>query len=457
MTDLEQQLTEHLHRRASAASPRYDLEGIERASGVVALDDLGDRHPRRPIVRTIGGIAAAVAVLAALTAVVTRSGKEPSADETRELRVGEEVIVFDRLGSGAGWDLAAQDPETGEVRQLVASDGIVDCQDTTRCTSFVRAAEWSADRRWVAFTVSAIDLDGRAMGPCVGTIGVWVKSAADAPRQLTTPCGAPSGQAGSDIGFEELWAWSPAGSRLAYVRVEQEQSELLLLDPSDGSQIPLGTVPGQVAHLDWSPDGTRIAYSDGGSVYEVDVDRGERSLLSDSFEGIVKVAWSPDGSQILVHDKGRYRIQVMNADGSDLHVVLDGPDACCDTAWSPQGDRILYFVSISRETDPLFDFYVQVWTISPDGSNPTKVFDARSCEALDTQRDDALPVWSPDGTQIGYHGCGEWVVASADGTGEPQPMGGYMRRGLDVPLLHKSWGGGGLTGQDLVQIGQWDH
>ena len=32
MTDLEQQLTDHLRRRAAAATPRYDLEGIEQGT-----------------------------------------------------------------------------------------------------------------------------------------------------------------------------------------------------------------------------------------------------------------------------------------------------------------------------------------------------------------------------------------------------------------------------------------
>jgi WD40-like Beta Propeller Repeat len=458
MTDLEQQLTEHLHRRASAAVPRYDLDGVEQAGRVVALVDEDGRRPRRPIVRTIAGVAAAVVLVVALAAVVTRSGTEPSTQETtgtKEPRSGDEVIVFDRV-RGAGWDLAAQDPETGDTRTLVATEGIVDCPETMDCNSFISAAEWSADRRWVAFTVTATDLDGRAIGPCVGTVGVWVTSDGDPPRQLTAPCDPQAGPAQPDVGPDEQWAWSPAGARLAYARVDGAQSELLLIDPTDGSQRSLGTVPGEVGHLGWSPDGTRIAYSVGGAVYQVEVDGAERSLLSDAFNGIVEVAWSPDGSQILVHDQGRYRIQVMDADGSDLHVVLEGEDACCNTAWSPQGDRIVYFVSISRESDPLFNFYVQVWTISPDGSNPVKVFDASTCEGRGKETDDALPVWSPDGTQIGYYGCGEWVVADANGTGEPQPMGGHVD-GAPVPLLHKSWGGGGLTGEDLRQIGQWEH
>ena len=131
MTELEQQLTDHLRRRADAATPRYDLEGIEQGSGLVSLVDLDDRRPRRPMGRTIVGLAAAVAVVVALAAAVIMSPTDPPAtpSDTAELRAGGEVIVFESLGAGAGWDLAAQDPETGEVRKLVATDGMVDCSD----------------------------------------------------------------------------------------------------------------------------------------------------------------------------------------------------------------------------------------------------------------------------------------------------------------------------------------
>src|SRR5262245_49303889 len=68
MTDLEQQLTDHLRRRAASATPRYDLEGIEQATSVVSLVELDDRRPRRRAMRTMVGLAA-VATAAAVIAI----------------------------------------------------------------------------------------------------------------------------------------------------------------------------------------------------------------------------------------------------------------------------------------------------------------------------------------------------------------------------------------------------
>jgi Tol biopolymer transport system component len=129
-------------------------------------------------------------------------------------------------------------------------------------------------------------------------------------------------------------------------------------------------------------------------------------------------------------------MQVVNADGSDIHVLLEGPDACCETEWSPNGDRIVYQLSVGQG-DP-FTWDSEVWTISPDGSNPIKLFDSDGCDMA--AGGDALPVWAPNGTQVAYNACSAWVVANADGTGDPQPID---------ELLHRSWGGGALSGWDL--------
>jgi Tol biopolymer transport system component len=453
----------------------------------IPLDQLTRRRERKRrdqrIRAGVLGLAIAVAV-GWLGINAIRSTEPVPADDTKptlpELRRDGEVIVFEPRGAGQGWDLAAQDPQTGAVRTIVETAEIVDCPDPERCRNFVEAAEWSPDGRWVAFEVSHIDLDGAPLGPCDPTTGVWVKSAVGVPRQLTTPCQEPPA---ATSGVDEVWTWSPDGTRIAYARVDGPTDELLIIDPSDGRRTSLGTVGGGLSELEWSPDGTRIAYADGGSLYSVDVDSGNRSLLTDSFsEFIAPILWSPDGTRILVYDGDANRLVVMNADGSDLRVVHEGADAGGPTAWSPDGDRILYQLSTAMENPPfevsevsglpedlteeeqllaigLFDS--EVWTIAPDGSNAIKVFDSDGCDMSATDKGfntgDSLPVWVPNGTQVAYNDCGVWVVANADGTGDAQPIGGAPGRPGAPPPMHRSWSGGGLSQWDLARIGQVDH
>jgi Tol biopolymer transport system component len=426
-----------------------ETEIRERLLDLAADAPQGFRAPPRLLRRARRRVAVVVATSAAIAIAIVFGGiagarwlgasdRQPAAPPPPaqpELRGDGEVIIFERLGTGPGWDLAAQDPETGEVRKIVETQGIIECPDRAGCRNFVKSAEWSSDGRWVAFDVSFASIDRLPHGPCGPTAGVWVKNALGDARQLTTPCDAPPpSPPGSDNHIEELWAWSPVGAQLAYARVDGETDELFVIDPSDGRRTALGTADDLTA-LEWSADGTRIAYADGGSVYEIRVDGGDRSFLADSFEDVVNIEWSPDGTQIMVLDRGRYRLQVMNADGSNVHVLLDGEDACCGPAWSPDGTRIAYLISRPWGSEGRYD--TEIWTIAPDGSNRIKIFDSNRCDTLDAE-----PVWAPNG-QVAYNACNRWVVGNADGTGEAQPID---------QLLYRSWSGGGLSGWDLLPL-----
>ena len=95
--------------------------------------------------------------------------------------------------------------------------------------------------------------------------------------------------------------------------------------------------------------------------------------------------------------------------------------------------------------------------MAADGSNPTQIFSSKACSGIMKQTQDTLPVWSPDGTQIGYRSCGSWVVVDADRTSPARLVRGVAPPELVVPLVLRSWAGGGLTDWDLELIGQRDH
>lgn len=346
----------------------------------------------------------------------------PDTTALPEFRRNGDIILLEPPETGTSPDLAAQDPETGGVRTIVETEGILECPDS-RCQNFVKRADWSSDGRWVAFEVT-FALEGAAWGPCGATAGIWLSNALGSPRQLTKPCDDPPPAV--DPGIEELWAWSPVGAKLAYARVDSATDELFVIDPLDGHRTLVGTAESDLTALEWSPDGTNIAYADGVSVYEVQVDGGDRSLLGDSFADVVEIKWSPDGRQIMVLDQGRYRLQVMNADGSDLHLLVEGEDACCGPEWSPDGTRIAYL--ISRRWGSMFEYDTEIWTIEPDGSNRIKIFDSNRCDTLDAE-----PVWAPNDSQVAYNACNRWVVANADGTAEANPID---------ELVYLRWKGG---------------
>lgn len=82
-----------------------------------------------------------------------------------------------------------------------------------------------------------------------------------------------------------------------------------------------------------------------------------------------------------------------------------------------------------------------MWTVSPDGSDQSKVLDSDGCE----MGNDPWPVRAPDGKRVAFVGCGTRarVIVTPTGGGTPQRIDG---------LLWRSWCSGGLTIPDLVSV-----
>jgi Tol biopolymer transport system component len=331
---------------------------------------------------------------------------------------------------GSTRDLVAQDPDSGEVRTIVEAETLPERAEG------ITSAAWSPDRRWVAFRAG----------------GLWIADTiGGAPRQLT-----------ADQGWSP-WAWSPTEDQLAVVRGH----DVILIDAATGRETDLGTAVGPedgegyaVHTLAWSADGTRIAYDGGpgwGSVYSIDVNSGEHTLLvrQPAGTGEVKdIDWSPDGAHLAIsYFDASYiashraelgpvsykatALYIADADGSDLrlvdHIVASQwpvwiPRLSVGTAWSPDGTRLAYTSFSGPDHREL-----QVWTGSVDGSAPSLVA-SRCCVS-----DGGGAVWSPDGSRIAFETepggdlPHHYLVVNADGTGEP---------GEIDELTYRSWLGG---------------
>ncbi|MGB1377618.1 MAG: TolB family protein, partial [Miltoncostaeaceae bacterium] len=103
----------------------------------------------------------------------------------------------------------------------------------------------------------------------------------------------------------------------------------------------------------WSPDGTRIAFTDGvsgGSLLDTDVfvirpdGQGRANLTNDPKGKEQYPTWSPDGSRIAYSTDvtGRDQIRIMNADGSGQSVVTALAGQNVEPAFSPDGTRIAF-------------------------------------------------------------------------------------------------------------------
>jgi Tol biopolymer transport system component len=142
--------------------------------------------------------------------------------------------------------------------------------------------------------------------------------------------------------------------------ISQSRSELLVGDSTQselewpfyilplpgGSPHPLGELRAHDAV--WSPDGERLVYAKGSSVY-LAKDDGSASRQLATVDGIpFFTRWSPDGSKLRfsVEDpkSSSGGLWEVSADGTNLHRLLPGwsnpPTECCGN-WTPDGN---YFV-----------------------------------------------------------------------------------------------------------------
>jgi Tol biopolymer transport system component len=98
--------------------------------------------------------------------------------------------------------------------------------------------------------------------------------------------------------------------------------------------------------------------------------------------------WSPDGTRIAFtrDDEGVCAVFTMRSDGSDVHQITPDALAAGVPRWSPDGSRI----SVAQNFCALDES--DVFTVNPDGTGLTQVTDTPENEIADG--------WSPDGTRV---------------------------------------------------------
>jgi Tol biopolymer transport system component len=115
-------------------------------------------------------------------------------------------------------------------------------------------------------------------------------------------------------------------------------------------------------------------------------------------------AWSPDGSRIAFSNRG---IEVINADGSGLGTLISydvsqsGDSSFVEPAWSPDGQSIAFVVQHGWWAA------WQIYVINSDGSNPRPLAHINDYVIMSK----LAPAWSPDGSRIAF-GTQDWCNTS---------------------------------------------
>jgi len=198
---------------------------------------------------------------------------------------------------------------------------------------------------------------------------------------------------------------------LAYVNSPAFTQADIYVATTNGNGVRLTTDPGREVDPDWSPDGSRLAFTGFAGalsdIYVIDASGANQRRLTTN-GGESEPAWSPDGTKIAFTSRrtGNNDIHVMSADGTNVVRITSDNANDAAPAWSPDGSRIAFQSERGGSAG--------IWVMNADGSAPTRV--------TSNAWGDYQPTWSPDGNRIAFAGSvtpysrGISVV-NADGSG----------------------------------------
>jgi dipeptidyl aminopeptidase/acylaminoacyl peptidase len=220
----------------------------------------------------------------------------------------------------------------------------------------------SPDGRSIAYSLRTTDWENNRYDT-----EIWLAREGEEPFQLTRT------QDGSSFGHR----WSPDGRWLAFIADRGDEQQVYLISPRGGDARRLTDVEDGVNALEWSPDGTLIAFASAdpqskelkarekqygafavedadfrmNHLWVVEVDgEGEPSRLTEGEFTVGGFNWAPDGQRIAFEHRpqptpeafGMSDISVVDLESKALTILVDVVGGDYGPIWSPDGAWVLF-------------------------------------------------------------------------------------------------------------------
>jgi Tol biopolymer transport system component len=251
-----------------------------------------------------------------------------------------------------------------------------------------------------------------------------------------------------DPAIEVLPAISPDGRTVAYASGTPVRMRVFVRPVAGGRSIALTDDTTQVqSHPTWSPDGSRVLFLERGGVVSVPATGGpEAPEVPPGRTGpVISAAWAPDGKRIayVVGDS----VFVRESGGTSRGIArLTEPHGC---RWSPDASHLACVSgnAIALTPGTLFG------NASPSRIVSVGVGDGRVVQLTDSLFPNLSPVWSADGRWVYYvssrYGPRD-IFAQAMSGGAPRGSALRLTTGLNAHSISLSGDGRRLAYTDLA-------
>ncbi|HSR23257.1 MAG TPA: S9 family peptidase, partial [Candidatus Eisenbacteria bacterium] len=195
---------------------------------------------------------------------------------------------------------------------------------------FPHSADLSPDGRRVVQAVSTVDHEAKEDRVALHLLDIE----SGVERPLTT-----------GVASDTCPAWSPDGSRIAFVSTRTGQPQLFVIAPDGGEARQLTSLPHGVAGTPaWSPDGSLIAFSALGSEERRDPALPYR---------VTRTYYRLDGLGYI--EDALLDIHVVDAAGGDPRRLTRDGLVNGEPRWTPDGTALAYLAGCEPDSSPLLN------------------------------------------------------------------------------------------------------
>ena len=305
-------------------------------------------------------------------------------------------------------------PVAGQERRAMTTDDGLDMVQ-------VGGAMISPDGSWVLFSKSELNWEENERET------TWWRVSAEG--------GEPYRYIGDDGGGN--FQFSPDGSRLAFTRSVDDESQLFLLPTTGGEAVQLSEHETSIGSYAWSEDGSTIIFvateprteeeeeareagydaifvdegpngqqsGNWNNLWLIEVESGAERRLTDTDHRIGSFSVAPNGDRILFTSRIENRrnqqnlseIQLLEVEAGTIRRLTDNSAPEGRLSWAPDGRSFAYTARTDGEWELLLD---KIWVMDPDGGGRRIVSGAFDGNIGNF-------VWAPDASAIlfsGLHG-----------------------------------------------------